>query len=319
MLLRQVQARPLQGHHLRALRRRGDAAEGAPRAHGSHRPRRSGLAHLVLQGRAEPHRLPARHRSARAREGSLLRGVDRHAGRREKRAEGSRRPRGQGRGRERARLPRPRRGARRARATVCPGAATTSRPARRRTSTRTTTSGPAACRTGPRRGAPDARGGRARSAAACSSSSRKDHVGGPRRDPRAGPQDRDPRGSPAGASRGGVGRASAVQIEAALAPLRGELGERDRLEEGRDHEAPEEDPGGAALGRRAVGGRRRAHAGRRAEEPRAAREVGTACSETCSQPSTRTPMRRRCASSRTTSASSRARRRRTWTRSASGR
>ena len=27
MLLRQVQARPLQGHHLRALRRRGDAAE----------------------------------------------------------------------------------------------------------------------------------------------------------------------------------------------------------------------------------------------------------------------------------------------------
>ena len=42
MLLRQVQARPLQGDHLRALRRRGDAPEGAPRAHGSHRPRRPG-------------------------------------------------------------------------------------------------------------------------------------------------------------------------------------------------------------------------------------------------------------------------------------
>ena len=70
VLLRQVQARPLQGHHLRALRRRGDAPEGASRAHGSHRPCRSGLAHLVLQGRPEPHRLPPRHRAARAREGA---------------------------------------------------------------------------------------------------------------------------------------------------------------------------------------------------------------------------------------------------------
>ena len=78
MLLRQVQARPLQGDHLRALRRRGDAAEGAPRADGSHRPGRAGLAHLVLQGRPEPDRLPARHRPARAREGALLRRLDRH-------------------------------------------------------------------------------------------------------------------------------------------------------------------------------------------------------------------------------------------------
>ena len=52
VLLRQVQARPLQGHRLRALRRRGHALEGPPRAHGPHRPRRTGLAHLVLQGRA---------------------------------------------------------------------------------------------------------------------------------------------------------------------------------------------------------------------------------------------------------------------------
>ena len=116
VLLRQVQARPLQGHHLRALRRRGDAAEGAPRAHGSHRPRRARLAHLVLQGRPEPHRLPARHRPARAREGSLLRGLDRHARRRRGAREGPERPRGQGQGRVRAHLRRPRRAARRPRA-----------------------------------------------------------------------------------------------------------------------------------------------------------------------------------------------------------
>ena len=122
MLLRQVQARPLQGHHLRALRRRGDAAEGAPRAHGSHRPRRSGLAHLVLQGRAEPDRLPARHRAARAREGALLRRLDRHPGRPREAAGRPRRPRGQGRRRERAHLPRPRRGALRPRRPALPPA-----------------------------------------------------------------------------------------------------------------------------------------------------------------------------------------------------
>ena len=99
VLLRQVQARPLQGHHLRALRRRGDAAEGAPRAHGPHRPGRARLAHLVLQGRPEPHRLPARHRPARAREGPLLRRLDRHRGRRREAGGRPERPRGQGRGR----------------------------------------------------------------------------------------------------------------------------------------------------------------------------------------------------------------------------
>ena len=116
MLLRQVQARPLQGHHLRALRRRGDAAEGAPRADGPHRPGRARLAHLVLQGRAEPHRLPARHRPARAREGALLRRLDRHgASTTRSGREGPERPRGQGQGRVRAHRRRPRRGARRAR------------------------------------------------------------------------------------------------------------------------------------------------------------------------------------------------------------
>src|SRR5207302_341849 len=69
VLLRQVQARPLQGHRVRALRRRGDPLEGAPRAHGPHRPGRPGQPHLVLQGRAQPDRLPARHGSQGAREG----------------------------------------------------------------------------------------------------------------------------------------------------------------------------------------------------------------------------------------------------------
>ena len=51
VLLRQVQARPLPGHHLRALRRRGHPLQGAPRAHGPHRARRARRPHLV----------PARH------------------------------------------------------------------------------------------------------------------------------------------------------------------------------------------------------------------------------------------------------------------
>ena len=60
VLLRQVQARALQGHHLRALRRRGHPRQGAPRADGPHRARRAGHAHLVLQGRPVAAGLPAR-------------------------------------------------------------------------------------------------------------------------------------------------------------------------------------------------------------------------------------------------------------------
>ncbi len=82
MLLRQVQAGPLQGHRLRALRRRGHPLEGPPRAHGPHRPRRAGLPHLVLQGRPEPDRLPDRHGSEGAREGPLLRRLAGHLDRR---------------------------------------------------------------------------------------------------------------------------------------------------------------------------------------------------------------------------------------------
>ena len=81
VLLRQVQAGPLQGHRLRALRRRGDALEGAARAHGPRRPGLAGLPHLVLQGRAQPHRLPDRHGAQRAGEGPLLRRLDGHLGR----------------------------------------------------------------------------------------------------------------------------------------------------------------------------------------------------------------------------------------------
>ena len=82
VLLRQVQAGPLQGHRLRALRRRGDPLQGPPRAHGPRRPGRSGLPHLVLQGRAEPDRLPDRHGPQGAREGPVLRRLDRHLDRR---------------------------------------------------------------------------------------------------------------------------------------------------------------------------------------------------------------------------------------------
>ena len=90
VLLRQVQAGALQGHRVRALRRGGHALEGAPRAHGPRRPGRPGQPHLVLQGRAEPDRLPARHGAEGTREGPVLRRVDHHVGRRRGAHEGSR-------------------------------------------------------------------------------------------------------------------------------------------------------------------------------------------------------------------------------------
>ena len=89
VLLRQVQARPLPRDHLRALRRRGHALEGPPRAHGPHRAGGSGRAHLVPARHAQLARLPPHgHRSPRgaegeaAREGHLLRRQPRHLGRR---------------------------------------------------------------------------------------------------------------------------------------------------------------------------------------------------------------------------------------------
>ena len=269
MLLRQVQARPLQGDHLRALRRRGDAAEGPARAHGSHRPGGAGLAHLVLQGRAQPHRLSARHRSARAREGSLLRRLDRHAGRSREAAGGPRRPRGQGRRRERARVPRSRRGALGARRPPRPQARLLRvrqgeelRRGRRLLGSRPVQLGRGVGASDARRD-PRARWWRLRQPR------EDDHVGGPAPRARARPADGDPRRPAPRTARGRVGRGGVRpdRGRARAASRRARQGER--LEEGRDHEAPEAAPGGASLRGRALRGRRRARRGRRQEEPRA--------------------------------------------------
>src|SRR5580704_10365965 len=73
MLLRQVQAGQVQGHHLRALWRGSYPRQGAARADGPHRAGRAGHAHLVLQGRAQPSGLPARPGAEGPGEGHLLR------------------------------------------------------------------------------------------------------------------------------------------------------------------------------------------------------------------------------------------------------
>ena len=82
VLLRQVQAGPLQGHHLRQVRRRSHPRQGAPRAHGPHRAGQPGQPHLVRQGHAQPPGPPARHQPAQPRARALLRAVHRHLGRR---------------------------------------------------------------------------------------------------------------------------------------------------------------------------------------------------------------------------------------------
>ena len=73
VLVRQVQAHEVQGHHLREVRRRGDPVARAARAHGPHRARRSGRAHLVPEVAAEPHRPAARHDAQGSRAHPLLR------------------------------------------------------------------------------------------------------------------------------------------------------------------------------------------------------------------------------------------------------
>ena len=148
----------------------------------------------------------------------------------------------------------------------------------------------------------------------------EDHERGPAPDPRARPPDGDAGRSPARAARGRVrrGRGAPDRGGARAAPRRPREG--DGLEEGRDHEAPEAAPGGAAPGRRAVRGGRGARRGGRQEEPRAcARGRRRAARRRArrGRSGRRTP--RRSASSRTTSAWSRGLARTTSTRSRSGR
>ena len=89
VLLRQVQAGPLQGHHLRALRRRGHPLQGAPRPHGPHPARGAGRPHLVPARHPVVAGLPPRRHRAEggaqgqaAGEGHLLRRQPRDVGQR---------------------------------------------------------------------------------------------------------------------------------------------------------------------------------------------------------------------------------------------
>ena len=101
VLLRQVQAGALQGHHLRALRRRGHPLQGPPRADGPHPARGAGRAHLVPARHPVVAGLPPRRHRAEggaegqaAREGHLLRRQPGHLGRRGQAPRGPAQPRG---------------------------------------------------------------------------------------------------------------------------------------------------------------------------------------------------------------------------------
>ncbi len=253
MLLRQVQARPLQGDHLRALRRRGDAPEGAPRAHGSHRPCRPGQPHLVLQGRSQPDRLPARHRPARAREGAVLRRLDRDRGRRRGARQGPERPRGQGQVRVGADLRRPRRGARRARA-AAPAAPRLLRQGQGQGLRRgRRLLGPRSRELGRGGRSADARGGALARIRDLPGARRHRLDRGPEEDPRARPRHRDavrPQARPARARAGRDRRtADPGGARASARRARGRV----RLEEGRPDEARQQARRRAAHGYRARG------------------------------------------------------------------
>ncbi len=81
--LRQVQALPVQGHHLRQVRRRGDPEQGPPGADGAHQAGLAGVPRLVLQGHPLADGPAPRHEPAQPREGPLLRQLHRHLGGRE--------------------------------------------------------------------------------------------------------------------------------------------------------------------------------------------------------------------------------------------
>ena len=76
--VRQVQAPEAPRRGLREVRRRGDAVQGAPRAHGPHRAGQPDRAHLVPEVAAVAHRPDARHDAARDRARAVLRGLRGH-------------------------------------------------------------------------------------------------------------------------------------------------------------------------------------------------------------------------------------------------
>ena len=78
MHLRQVQGHEVQGHHLRPLRRQGDAQPRPPQAHGPHQSGGPDRPHLVLQGHAQPPGHAAGHEDQRHREDRLFPGLRRH-------------------------------------------------------------------------------------------------------------------------------------------------------------------------------------------------------------------------------------------------
>ena len=73
VLVRQVQAHEVQGHHLREVLGRGDVVARPARAHGPYRTRRPGRAHLVLEVAALAHRPSARHDAEGSRADPVLR------------------------------------------------------------------------------------------------------------------------------------------------------------------------------------------------------------------------------------------------------
>ena len=73
VLVRQVQAHEVQGHHLRKVLGRSHALARAARAHGPYRAGRAGRAHLVPEVAADPHRPAARHDAEGSRADSLFR------------------------------------------------------------------------------------------------------------------------------------------------------------------------------------------------------------------------------------------------------
>ena len=71
--VRQVQADEVPRHHLREVRRRGHAGEGAPRAHGPYRAGLAGRAYLVPEVAAEPDRPDGRSDAEGAGEDPVFR------------------------------------------------------------------------------------------------------------------------------------------------------------------------------------------------------------------------------------------------------